>query len=158
MDRLSHWSSRRDGTTSSYSSSCTSRLRALVDCSRMKRRSSAAAHLPLHRAECSCCNCQLAAWALISIRAIDLSGPADATAASVAELVGGVFHQRTWEICTRRAGKLYKARSRLYRSQILQVDIRWKAPDEIYKIYMLLHRSDLNISANVHRIVWRFQN
>ena len=26
--------------------------------------------------------------------------------------------------------------------------IRWKALDEIYKIYMLLHRSDLNISKN----------
>ena len=43
--------------------------------------------------------------------------------------------------------KLYRARSLLYRRQILQVNIRWnsyrwKALDEIYKIYMLLHRSD----------------
>ena len=45
--------------------------------------------------------------------------------------------------------KLYRARSLLYRRQILQVNIRWKALDEIYKIYMLLHRSDLNISENV---------
>ena len=44
--------------------------------------------------------------------------------------------------------KLYRARSLQYRRQILQVNIRWKALDEIYKIYMLLHRSDLNISAN----------
>ena len=44
--------------------------------------------------------------------------------------------------------KLYKARYLLYRRQILQVNIRWKALDEIYKIYMLLHRSDLNISEN----------
>ena len=29
------------------------------------------------------------------------------------------------------------------RRQIFQVNIRWKALDEIYKIYMLLHRSDL---------------
>ena len=42
--------------------------------------------------------------------------------------------------------KLYRARSLLYRRQILQVTTRWKALDEIYKIYMLLHRSDLNIS------------
>ena len=42
--------------------------------------------------------------------------------------------------------KLYKARSVLYRCQLLQENIRWKALDEIYKIYMLLHRSDLNIS------------
>ena len=44
--------------------------------------------------------------------------------------------------------KLYRARSLLYRRQILQENIRWKALDEIYKIYMLLHRSDLNISEN----------
>ena len=42
--------------------------------------------------------------------------------------------------------KLCKARSLLYRRQILQENIRWKALDEIYKIYMLLHRSDLNLS------------
>ena len=44
--------------------------------------------------------------------------------------------------------KFYKARSLLYRRQILQENIRWKAlqVDEIYKINMLLHRSDLNIS------------
>ena len=42
----------------------------------------------------------------------------------------------------------YKARSLLYRRQILQENIRWKALDEIYKIYMLLHRSDINISEN----------
>ena len=30
--------------------------------------------------------------------------------------------------------KLYKARSLLYRRQILQENIRWKALDEIYKI------------------------
>ena len=44
--------------------------------------------------------------------------------------------------------KLYRARSLLYRRQILQENIRWKALYEIYKIYMLLHRSDLNISEN----------
>ena len=44
--------------------------------------------------------------------------------------------------------KLYKARSLLYRRQILQKNIRWEALDEIYKICMLLHRSDLNISEN----------
>ena len=39
---------------------------------------------------------------------------------------------RTWGICTRRAGKLCKALSRLYRSQILQVNTCWKALAEIY--------------------------
>jgi len=38
----------------------------------------------------------------------------------------------------------------------LQVNIRWKALDEIYKIYMLLHRSDLNISAKFRRFVLAF--
>ena len=52
--------------------------------------------------------------------------------------------------------KLYMARSLLYRRQILQVNIRWKALDEIYKIYMLLHRSDLNTLANFRRFVFAF--
>ena len=52
--------------------------------------------------------------------------------------------------------KLYKARYLLYRRKILQENIRWKALDEIYKIYMLLHRSDLNISANFRREFLRF--
>ena len=51
--------------------------------------------------------------------------------------------------------KLYKARSLLYRRQILQENIRWKALDEIYKICMLLHRSELNISDNF-RQTFRF--
>ena len=54
--------------------------------------------------------------------------------------------------------KLYRARSLLYRRQILQVNIRWKALDEIYKIYMLLHRSDFNISEifiKLFRIFWQ---
>jgi len=45
--------------------------------------------------------------------------------------------------------KFYRACSLPYRRQILQENFRWKALDEIYKIYMLLHRSDLNISANL---------
>ena len=52
--------------------------------------------------------------------------------------------------------KLYRALSLLYRRQILQVNIRWKALDEIYKIYMLLHRSDLNISENFRQTFSHF--
>ena len=52
--------------------------------------------------------------------------------------------------------KLYRARSLLYRRQILQVNIRWKALDEIYKIYMLLHRSDRNISENFRQFFSHF--
>ena len=52
--------------------------------------------------------------------------------------------------------KLDKARSLLYRRQILQENIRWKALDEIYKIFMLLHRSDLNISAKNSSNVFAF--
>ena len=53
---------------------------------------------------------------------------------------------RTFPWFFSQMNKLYRARSLLYRRQILQVNIRWKALDEIYKIYMLLHRSDVNIS------------
>ena len=52
--------------------------------------------------------------------------------------------------------KLYRARSLLYRRQILQENIRWKALDEIYKIYMLLHRSDLNISKKIVKLFRMF--
>ena len=55
--------------------------------------------------------------------------------------------------------KLYEARSLLYRRQILQENIRWKALDEIYKIYMLLHRSDLKISKkNASEVLLFFLN
>ena len=43
--------------------------------------------------------------------------------------------------------KLQRARSLLYRRQILQRNTRWKALDEIYKICNPLHRSDLKIST-----------
>ena len=43
--------------------------------------------------------------------------------------------------------KLYRARSLLYRRQILQVNTRWKAFDEIYKIYIRFQHSDLKMSA-----------
>ena len=52
--------------------------------------------------------------------------------------------------------KIYEARSLLYRRQNLQENIRWKALDEIYKIYMLLHRSDLNISAKLCQTFFAF--
>ena len=52
--------------------------------------------------------------------------------------------------------KHYSARSLLYRRQILQENIRWKALDEIYKIYMLLHRSDLNISETFRQTSFAF--
>ena len=57
--------------------------------------------------------------------------------------LGGVI---VWKL-----NKLWEALSRLYRSQILQQNMRWKALDGIYKIYMLLHRSDLNILTNFRR-------
>ena len=52
--------------------------------------------------------------------------------------------------------KLYRARSLLYRRQILQENIRWKALDEIYKVCMLLHRLELNISAKFRQTSLRF--
>ena len=52
--------------------------------------------------------------------------------------------------------KLERARSLRYRRQILEENIRWKALDEIYKIYVLLHRSDLNISENFRQTFSHF--
>ena len=43
--------------------------------------------------------------------------------------------QNSYGICTRRAGKLYRARSRLYRRRFLQVNMRWKALAEIYTMH-----------------------
>ena len=54
--------------------------------------------------------------------------------------------------------KLHRARSLLYRRQNFQENIRWKALDEIYKIYMLLHRSDLNISENFRQTFSHFSD
>ena len=80
----------------------------------------------------------------------------------------GCGHGLSWNVRYRtfpgffsQMSKLYRARSLLYRRQILQVNIRWKALDEIYKIYMLLHRSDLNISEifrHFFRIFWQIWN
>ena len=51
-----------------------------------------------------------------------------------------------------RTFELLRARSRLHRSHTLQVNTRWKALDKIYIIYMLLHRSAINVSANFRRL------
>ena len=48
------------------------------------------------------------------------------------------------------------SRSRLYRRQNLQVNTRWKALAEIYKMYMLLHRSDLTILENFRQTFSHF--
>ena len=50
----------------------------------------------------------------------------------------------TWGICTRRAGKRYRAHSRLYRSQILRVDTHLKALAEIYTIHYFAQLCNLN--------------
>ena len=54
---------------------------------------------------------------------------------------------RTWGICTRRAGKLYRARSRLYPRRFLQVNTRWKALAEIYTMHSFAPFFNLKISA-----------
>ena len=59
--------------------------------------------------------------------------------------VYGVAWNCTWGISTRRAGKLDKARSRLYRSQNLQENMRWKALAEIYPKHSFVPVSNLKI-------------
>ena len=57
----------------------------------------------------------------------------------------------TWGICTRRKGKLYQARSRLYRSkqarscQIWKINTRWKALAEIYIMHSFAPFSNFKI-------------
>ena len=52
-------------------------------------------------------------------------------------------------IWTESPPKLWEARSRLYRSQILQVNTHFAAFFEIYKIDILLHRSKLNFLSKI---------
>ena len=54
--------------------------------------------------------------------------------------------------------KLREARSRLYRRQMLQVNTRLKALDEIYKIYTLLDRSVFKISAKFRQTFSHFHS
>jgi len=48
------------------------------------------------------------------------------------------------------------ALSRLYRSQILQLNTRLKALDEINQICIPLNLADIDNSANFHHEFWRF--
>jgi len=57
----------------------------------------------------------------------------------------------TWGICTRRAGKLYRARPRLYRRRFLQVNMRWKALAEIYTMHSFAPFSSLNFFVKLLR-------
>ena len=50
----------------------------------------------------------------------------------------------TWGICTRRAGKLYRARSRLYRSQILFGRLKWEKWRRKWENVMLQRRWKVN--------------
>ena len=58
-----------------------------------------------------------------------------------------------------RSGKLDRARSRLYRSQILQENMRWKALAEIYKMHSFAQLCNLNFLSNLPKmlqIFWKF--
>ena len=48
------------------------------------------------------------------------------------------------EVRSSGSDKLYRARSRLYRSQILQVNMRWKALVEIYTMHSFAQLCNLN--------------
>ena len=61
-------------------------------------------------------------------------------------------------IRTRRAGKLNKARYRLYRSQILQENMRWKALAEIYTMHSFAPFFKFKMSANNRQHFPRLSN
>ena len=50
--------------------------------------------------------------------------------------------------------KLFKARSLLHRRQILQENIRWKALDEIYKIYTYASFGEKNRTSGI-QLLWK---
>ena len=51
--------------------------------------------------------------------------------------------------CIARSGKLDRARSRLYRSQILQVNMRLKALAEIYTMHSFAQLCNLNFLSKI---------
>ena len=55
----------------------------------------------------------------------------------------------SWSICTRRAGKLYKARSRLYRTQMLQVMTQVKALAKIYTTHSFAELANINSDVQI---------
>ena len=60
------------------------------------------------------------------------------------------YKPRLWarfETRKRHNNTLFRARSRLYRRQILQVNTRWKALDEIYTMHSFAPFFKLKISA-----------
>ena len=54
------------------------------------------------------------------------------------------------------SGKLDRARSRLYRSQILQVNMRWKALAEIYTMHSFAQLCNLNFLSKICQIFAKF--
>ena len=61
------------------------------------------------------------------------------------------------ETCKGHWNNFWWAHPRLYRSRSSQLNIQWKAIDEIYQIYIPLHfsnLSDLKNSADVHHECW----
>ena len=81
--------------------------------------------------------------------------PSAAPSSSAAACVFSNYYSNVWLIF----GVLWEARSRLYRRRFLQVNSRWKALDEIYKIYMLFHRSDpQNYSTILSELLKKYRN
>ena len=76
-----------------------------------------------------------APWWRFKISTTPARGPYVRSRKSPRSRVNSPVWSPTWGICTRRAGKLYRARSRLYRRRFLQVNMRWKALAEIYTMH-----------------------
>ena len=58
--------------------------------------------------------------------------------------------------CTARSGKRYRARFRLYRSQILQLNMRLKALAEIYTVHSFAQLCNLNFLSKFCNILQHF--
>ena len=82
------------------------------------------------------------------------SAPTVATAASPLPL--SFSHRYADGPRTARSGKLYRARSWLYRGQILQENMRWKALGEIYTMHSFAQLCNRNFCQNFAKIFAKF--
>ena len=94
----------------------------------------------------------------MNFRAIPAPSPTATTAVRITSSSSKAWLM-TWGICTRRAGKLVRARSRLYRRRFLQVNTRWKALAEIYTMHSFAPFFNLKIFVkNCWNFCWFFLN
>ena len=88
---------------------------------------------------------------------VNISGVVEEAAAEgVPGLAHDAQHLRGDGCCIARSGKLDRARSRLYRGQILQENMRLKALAEIYTMHSFAQLCNLNICQHFAKMFAKF--